>query len=157
RRDAAARTWVPMALAGVNPMAEYGPLFVDPYDTRELFASTATGVFASHDGGLTFALDARLTALVSGDGKYPLPASFAGGNRRNVLHATQANPMCPLSCMAFLRDDPKTVVAASPFTGVFVRHHDQPWRDLSDQLPRPFSPVSTVAITPRSIYVGTEG
>jgi hypothetical protein len=156
RRDAKS-AWKPMPVAEVNPMAEYGPLFVNPYDSSELFVSTAAGVFASHDGGAKFALDKALTALASANGRYPAQGVFAGGNGRDVLHATQANPMCPLSCMAFLRDDPRIAVACSPFTGVFVRKAGGAWHDLSDHLPKPFTPVSSVAITPAAIHVATEG
>jgi hypothetical protein len=64
--------------------------------------------------------------------------------------------MATLSHMAFLREDPRVAVAASPFTGVFF-HDGSAWRDLAGFLPKPLALVSAVGIDSRSIYVAFEG
>ena len=65
--------------------------------------------------------------------------------------------MGTLSDMAFYRDNPNRVVAASPFTGVFYTNGDGSWRDLSPYLPQPHTPVSSVGIDCEAIYAGMEG
>ena len=75
-------------------------------------------------------------------------------------------PLGTLVNMAFNRNDPNQMVAASPFTGVFygtwpsvpVGQCAEPnWRDLSNSLPTPIPYASSLAMDDVSIYVGTEG
>lgn len=151
--------WTRLDIDNVNPPAEYGPLFVNPYDTKILYVATSDGVFVSGNGGMSFFKDITLTDLISASGTYSISGTFSGGNGISLpgTSATHANPMCPLSCMAFDRESPGKVVAASPFTGVFYKHNALEWKDLSRYLPRPFTPISTIAISKSDIYIGTEG
>ena len=90
---------------------------------------------------------------------YPLDNFFAGGNDLNVVRSNQSNRNCmyPISGVAFNRFDPAQVVAASPFTGIFLKNGSGDWKDLSGALPKPYTPVSSVNINNQGIYVTTEG
>jgi hypothetical protein len=101
-----------------------------------------------------------LTNYISGNGKYPITGSFSGGRggvgEFNIL-GSRANPMGPVSSMAFSSENPQMVVCSSPFTGVFIKNETTGWKDLSYLLPKPYTPVSSVAIAQNGIYVATEG
>jgi len=159
KRDKIANTWVVMNISNINDLAEYGPVFVNPYNPYEIYVSCTDGIyyFVNAIGGGFFEKDIELTNLISGNGKYPVNRVFSGGNNSNVSHATQANYMCPVSCISFNRYNPKQVVASSPFTGVFFKDGTKKWKDLSQVLPKPFTPVSSVNINNQGIYVTTEG
>ena len=58
--------------------------------------------------------------------------------------------------MSFDYDDPTHVAAASPFTGVFVKLGGS-WLNPDQALPRPRTPVVSVRLTGRRLYVGTLG
>jgi hypothetical protein len=136
----------------------YGPAFVNPYNLiGEIYALTGTGVRVSNDGGASFKPDPVLTSLITGNGKYPLTGTFAGGDSTGVRIASRAVFLGTLSDMDFCRTDPSLAVAASPFTGVFYRDKQRQWHDLSSTLPTPHAPVSSVRIDCQAIYVGTEG
>ena len=147
---------------------QHGPVFVNPYDPTVIYVSCRDGIYSSvyttaargkTKGGLTFTKDVELTNLVSGSGKYPIDNTFPGGNGVYVRHSNQSNlnAMYPVSWVAFNRFKPEQIVASSPFTGVFFKDGTKKWRDLSDVLPKPFTPVSSVNINNQGIYVTTEG
>ena len=156
----AGNVWNPLPLTGLLDGGLFGPCFVNPYDANVIYALTASGVQVSRDGGASFSPDAVLTGLISGNGTYPI------SGRANVASAFQEiggrshsafpGTMATLSHMAFLADDPRVAVAASPFTGVFY-FDGAAWRDLSGSLPKPLAPVSAVGIDGRSIFVAFEG
>lgn len=159
RRNRTDATWIDMKAPTINGVAEYGPVFVNPYNVSMIYVSCGDGVYrySVAIGGGFFTKDADLTNLISGNGKYPINRVFSGGDGANVSHATQANDMCPVSCMAFNRYNPNQIVASSPFTGVFFKNGSSAWRDLSGVLPKPFTPISSVNINNQGIYVTTEG
>jgi hypothetical protein len=147
---------------------QHGPVFVNPYDPTAIYVSCIDGIYSSvyttavrgkTKGGLTFTKDVELTNLVSGNGKYPIDRTFPGGNGVYVRHSNQSNlnAMYPVSWVAFNRFKPEQIVASSPFTGVFFKDGTKKWRNLSDVLPKPFTPVSSVNINNQGIYVTTEG
>ncbi len=141
---------------------QHGPVFVNPYNQSEIYISCKDGIYHSVPAArrvLLFEKDIQLTNLVSGDGKYPIDRTFTGGNGLNVAWSNQSsgNAMYPVSWVSFNRFNPKQAVASSPFTGVFFKDGNKKWRDLSDVLPKPFTPVSSVNINNQGIYVTTEG
>ncbi len=140
---------------------QHGPLFVNPYNPFEIYVSAMDGVYQGHIavGGFLFDKDSDLTNLVSGNNKYPINKTFPGGNGKNVIWSNQSvlNAMYPVSWVSFNRYKPAQVVASSPFTGVFFKNGQAKWKDLSDVLPKPFTPVSSVNINNQGIYVTTEG
>jgi hypothetical protein len=151
-RDRDGQRFLPLA-GGV-----YGPAFVNPYHPETLFLLTDVGVEVSRDGGRSFRPDRTLTALLTASGKYPLRTGELTGNSSGVILASRANATGTLAHMAFDRDHPDTVVAASPFTGVFLTEGaTEAWRDLSAALPTPLSSVSSVAIDGNAVYVATQG
>lgn len=141
---------------GLLPGGEFGPAFVNPYDPNQVYILTPAGVKASSNGGASFTDDSVLTSLITGSGQFPL-GTFYGGNGTDVTIASRSNAMGTLSDMAFNPDDPREVVAASPYTGVFYTDGDGTWRDLTPAMPRPISAASAVEITDGAVYVATEG
>jgi hypothetical protein len=135
----------------------YGPVFVNPYNPDHIFVLTSSGVRVSTNGGASFQPDTELTNLITNNGEFPLIGAFPGGAGSAVRIASRAVAFGTLADMAFCRNNLNLVVAGSPFTGVFFRSETGKWRDLTGQLPKPFSPVSSVQIDCDSIYVATEG
>ena len=135
----------------------FGPVFVNPYKSSEVYVLTSGGVVVSENGGFSFAPDKTLTALITGQGKYPLTGAFAGGDETGVRKASRAVAMGTLANITFDRADPGAVVAVSPFTGVFYRNEAGLWTDLSSLLPRPMSSPSDGRIVGDNIFVSTEG
>lgn len=136
----------------------FGPAFVNPYNPNHLLVSTVQGVKVSHDGGLSYQDDAVLTALITASGKYPLTGFYRGGNGANVVHSSQAAQMATLSQVIFYRDDPRKLVVAAPYTGVF--YLDEAcgyWQDLTPYLPTPTPAVPSVAIDHEAVYAAMEG
>ncbi|MGC2530929.1 MAG: hypothetical protein WA639_24555, partial [Candidatus Acidiferrum sp.] len=144
--------------SGLNDTT-YGPVFANPYNEQEVFVLTSTGIQVSETGGFAFQTDTELTSLLTDGGKFPLTANFDGGNGRNVRRGvgSRATLMGTLSHMAFLRDNPKVMVAASPFTGLFYKGPGGKWISLNAYLRRPYTPISAVAIDGEAIYFVTEG
>jgi len=134
-----------------------GPAFVNPYNSYQIYVLTNTGVRVSTDGGFSFQQDAILTNLLTGGGKYPRVGAFADGNGVGVRIASRAVGAGTLADMGFYRNNPNVAVAASPFTGVLYKDSSGKWHDLSQFLPRPFTPVSAVRMDGDAIYVATEG
>ncbi len=159
KRDKNTNTWNIMSVSNINEPGEYGPVFVNPYNPYMIYVSCTDGVyyFVNAIGGGFFEKDIELTNLISENGKYPINRLFSGGNSSNVSHAAQANYMCPVSCISFNRYNPKQVVASSPFTGLFFKDGAKKWKDLSEVLPKPFTPISSVNINNQGIYATTEG
>jgi hypothetical protein len=153
--------WQPLSVPGqLLDGAKYGPAHVNPYNPQHLYVLTQTGVLSSTDGGQSFQSEQLLTSLLTSNGKYPFRAANDGYNRTWTSAATRANAMATLSHMAFNSHGPAEVVAASPFTGVFINDGDmsgQHWRNLTPYLPAPCAPISSVGIHSSWIYVGTEG
>jgi hypothetical protein len=138
-----------------------GPVYVNPYDADVVYILTASGVFASVNAtssNATFQKDVDLSSLVSGNGTYPFIAGFPGGNATNVDQAIHngGSPTETLSDMSFDHDDPSHVAAASPFTGAFA-NLGTGWLDLGQYLPKPLSPVISVHLLGRRLWVGTLG
>jgi hypothetical protein len=159
KRRASDPHWNPMPspLAITNP-GQFGPVFVDPYDTNDIYAVTAMGIYHFNFILGQFVIDQTLTNLVSDNYKFNIGDPFTGGNDTNVITATHAASMCPMSSMSFNQNSPREIVASSPFTGVFTKFGTGDWQDISGLLPKPFTPVSSVWITNNStIYVATEG
>lgn len=151
-------SWKPLDVSGLLDGGTYGPAFINPYNPNHLFVLTNAGIKVSTDGGNSFPDEVILTALVTNSGKFPLVGNFspdpkfiAVGNRGH------SNSMGTLSHMAFSRNNPNEVVAASAFTGVFYTNGDGSWRTLSPYLPHPLSPVASVAIDSDAVYAAMEG
>jgi hypothetical protein len=149
---------------GANPgliHAWYGPVYPNPYDTREAWWIAGDGIHVTRDAGKTVPVDDVLTALLTGSGQYPLTndylANGAFDGTIGVPASTRALALSTLSQMAFARDNPKIHVAASPFTGVFYDGGDGIWRDLGPTLPHPLSAVAGVRSDATSVYVAFEG
>ncbi|MEO8417021.1 MAG: hypothetical protein ABI472_25380 [Ginsengibacter sp.] len=178
KRKKSESQWTPINLPdkvtinNYSPGADqHAPFFVNPYNASELYVSCADGVYhgslqlgVGNSHGIFiyqyfFKKDEQLTILVTGNGKYPVNTDFPGGNGNNVVRSNQSNlnAMFPLSCISFNRYHPQQVVASSPYTGVFYKNGDNEWKDFSDILPKPFTPVSSVNINNQGIYVTTEG
>jgi hypothetical protein len=141
-----------------DPSLWKGPVFVNPYKADEIFVLTSNGIQVSNTQGESFAVDANLTALVTGSGTYAVGSVFSGGNSAGVRQANRSalNGMGALSDMAFLREDPTIAVASSPFTGLFYRKNNK-WLNLSSYLLTPRAPISSVAVDPSTLYFATEG
>lgn len=168
KRKKSEATWLPAVgldnveiVPFINGQVQHGPVFVNPYDPAEIYVSCKDGIYhyGTAVGGLIFQKDVELTNLVSGNGKYALDRIFRGGDILNVVWANQSvlNSMYPLSWIAFNRFNPKQMVASSPFTGVFYKEGTKKWRDFSDLLPKPYTPISSVNINNQGIYITTEG
>ena len=168
KRKTTETSWTKLNLpAGVTivPYAtgfvQHGPVFVNPYNPVVVFLSCKDGIYRSYlsQKTLLFKKDEKLTNLVDNNEMYPLDNFFAGGNDLNVVRSNQSNRNCmyPISGVAFNRFDPAQVVAASPFTGIFLKNGSGDWKDLSGALPKPYTPVSSVNINNQGIYVTTEG
>jgi hypothetical protein len=156
KRNSSGSGWQ-LLLSNLQDGGSFGPAFVNPYNPNMLYVLAANGVKVSFDGGANFQDEVTLTALLTGSGTFPFTGNFSGGNGQFVSIGSRANAMGTLSDMAFYRDNPNRVVAASPFTGVFYTSGDGCWRDLSPYLPRPHTPVSSVGIDCEAIYAGMEG
>ncbi len=168
KRKKSENSWTRLILPGIVQLIPYepgkvqhGPVFVNPYNPFEIYISCIDGIYHGTlaVGGFIFDKDVELTNLVSGNGKYPIEKTFPGGKGINVVWSNQSvlNKMYPVSGISFNRYNPKQVVASSPFTGVFFKDGSKKWKDLSDVLPKPFTPVSSVNINNQGIYVTTEG
>jgi hypothetical protein len=148
----------PQILAG----ALNGPVFVNPWNSQQLYVLTQPGVMYSFTGGFSFTIDQALTNLVNGQGKFPMTGDFSGstplsgpvidfGNSYISAH------MGTLSAVAFNRESINERVAASPFSGLFYSPGNGIWTDLSKALPKPASSVSDVGLVGDQLYVTTEG
>jgi FG-GAP-like repeat len=151
-------TRMPDPPSPISDLANFGPLFVNPYDPTMIYAVCANGIYVFNAATNRFILDAELTNLVTDAGKYRTDATFGGGQGLpNSIIGTRAVGMCPLSSMAFNRSTPNKIVCSSPFTGVFYKNVSQPWKSLSYLLPRPYTPISSVTISNDNIFIATEG
>jgi len=139
----------------------FGPIFVNPYDSDEMYVLATDRVRVGHrtNGVWNFVDDAALSNLVSRSGQYTFVASFSGGNSNGVDRGNQngGTGLGTLGSMAWDREEPTHVVAASPFAGVFVNLGDGHWRDLTSFLPKPLAPPSQVVISGLRVYVLSEG
>jgi hypothetical protein len=94
----------------------------------------------------------------AGSGKYPITARFSGGNGYQVVHFSQARFMGALADVAFLRDNPKEMVASSPYTGVFYRNNVcGSWQNLSQFLPKPFPSIGSIGVDHEAMYAALDG
>ena len=138
-----------------------GPVFVNPYDADVVYVLTTTGVvFTTNATSATpmFTTDTVLSSLLTANGTYSFASGFPGGNSTNVDQAFHNGgwPTETLSDMAFDYDDPSHLAAASPFTGAFANIGNG-WLDLGQSLPKPLSPVVSVAISGTTLTVSTMG
>jgi len=153
----------PFPDSGILDGGLLGPVFVNPFNSYELYVLTNKGVQYSNNGGFSFATDSVLTNLITGSGKYRLIGNFLGNNGTNVdLSAGYAmdfgnQSVGTLSAVAFNRSTPGEVAAASPFAGVFFRSAKGRWTDLSTSVPRPLTPISSLALNNTSLYVALRG
>lgn len=140
-----------------------GPVFVNPYDSYEIYVLTTSGVRHSTTGGFAFDKDQTLTDLLTAHDQYGLVGNFLGNGGVNIdLQANYATPFASasfgtLSAMSFSRSHPGEVVAASPFTGVFLKEPNGNWVDVNAAIPKPLSPISGLALTDITIYIATKG
>jgi hypothetical protein len=140
-----------------NPAEFPGPVWVDPINPNRLVVLTTQGVALSPDGGTTWTLDAALTALVTGSGRYPMTNYFPSANDNGVVMASRGLAFMYVSDVAFGWNDDQIAVA-SPFTGVFYRPaSNQLWKNATGALPTPLPSVASIAFWNTELYVGTEG
>jgi hypothetical protein len=149
--------WLRLNLNGIISSGVRGPAFINPYDPDHLFVLTNIGIMESNDGGISFHPETELTRLITENSKFLLRETYSGYNSTDVVDAARAGNMSIVSHLDFYRDDPRQVVACSPVSGVFYRNTDGNWKNLTSLLPRPLSPISTVAIDCQAIYVAAEG
>lgn len=140
-----------------NDNTTFGPVFVNPYDPNQLFVLTSSAIMVSNNSGSSFSRDDVLTALLTSNEKFRLIGRFGGMNEHNLPLLHRASPMATLSHMAFNRDRPHEVIAASPYTGLFYSRGDGTWLDLTASLTQPLSPISSVGFDYTGIYVVMEG
>jgi hypothetical protein len=135
-----------------------GPVFVNPYNSAEIYVLTATGTQYSEDSGSSFQQDTQLTQFLTAGSTYPLSPGFAGdvGTNVRMTNRFDRNPMGALADMAFRSDKPSVIVAASPYTGVFCKCGGG-WTDLNQFFDNPIAPISSVAVDSEDIYFATEG
>jgi hypothetical protein len=160
-------TWTRIDPFGGGPGAlvsgggRFGPVFVNPYDSDEIYVLATDRVRVGHrtNGVWTFTDDTALSSLVSRGGRYPFVPAFSGGNSIGVDIGNHngGTGMGTLGSMGWDRDDPTHIVAASPFDGVFVNLGDGKWRDLTRYLPAPLAPPAQVTISGSRVYVLSEG
>jgi hypothetical protein len=157
KRNASGVGWTTL-IAGLPSGGWFGPAFVNPYNPDQLYLQLASGIWASTNGGTTFARDPVLSALVTGSGEYPT-GTFNGGNETDLPQGSvqNTNGLAALEAMSFNRDNPGEMVVASSLTGVFYNHGDGLWRDLTPTLPHPLTPVSAVAVTDGAVNATEEG
>ncbi|HJQ67763.1 MAG TPA: hypothetical protein VKA70_02255 [Blastocatellia bacterium] len=164
RRQGAALPW--QDITPTDPLIPYsgfgtalfGPAFINPYDRNHLLVATVAGIKVSRDGGNSYQDDPVITALITGSGKYPLTGDYRGGNGQNVVHFSQAAQMATLSQVTFYRDDPRKLVVAAPYTGVFYLDESCGyWQDLTPYLPTPLPAAPSVAIDHEAVYAALEG
>jgi len=136
---------------------QYGPAFLNPFDSRQIYVLATDGVKASSDGGSTFHDGRALTEFLTENGRFPIASGELTGNGRGVILATRANSTATLAHMAFDRSNPRHVVACSPFTGIFESSDGLHWSSLRSRLPKPLSAVVSVSIANGDIYAATEG
>ena len=163
KRKSSETSWtlLPSPASRIVSRAQFGPLFVNPFDPSMIYVACTDGIYYYDKTQNLFLPETRLTELISENGKYSIAQPFNGGKGgpgEFTILGTRANAMGALSSMAFNPDNPDQIVCSSPFTGVFYKDGSKPWRDLSYLLPRPFTPISSLAFTSSSsIYVATEG
>jgi hypothetical protein len=140
---------------------ENGPAYINPYDPDAIFVLTDAGVLSSLDGGRTaFQPEDQLNVLITHNGRYPITAWSVTYNGTFNCGNGRAFPRGIMSSMAFSRNHPDDIVAASAYGGVFYNTGDpkaRQWKDLTGLLPTPSPPIGGVAIDDDDIYVGTEG
>lgn len=172
--------WTPIlaqiaSSAGVLDGTPYGPVFVNPYDPRKIFAiakgqnQPENSIFLSLNGGASFAVDQVLTALLTGSGRYPLGVTntfslalgigsrFHGGDMMNPSHIT------------FSPINSSYVAVCSPLTGVFFANMARgclglpspsagpAWLTITPFLPDPYSYISAAGFDGGRLYVATQG
>ena len=124
--------WTPV-LRNLVSSQTFGPVFVNPYDSRIAYALTFDqGVVFSSDAGSTFMPDANLNALVGGD-------------------------VSKVNQIAFNYDRPSSVALCTENGQVFQSPRLGVWHDLSGQLPVPLVPIRSTAVDCEAIYLGTLG
>ena len=116
--------------SGLISSAEFGPAFVNPFDSQVIFAITSAAITWSNNGGTSFNPDHALSELV------------AGG---------KTLPMNSMAQMAFNFDNPAEIVAGGA-AGIFYRNAAGRWSDLSHLLPNPFFALTGVAIDSEALY-----
>ena len=136
-----------------------GPVFVNPYNSAEIYVLTAAGIQASENSGASFTTDTQLTQLLTAGGSYPLSPGFSGDAANNVRMTNRfnLNPMGALTSMAFRSDKPSVIVAASPYTGIFCKCGGSAWTNMNTFFPNLIAPISSVAVDSNSLYFATEG
>jgi hypothetical protein len=138
----------------------FGPAFVDPYVPGRMYVLTSSGVEVARFDGDKFQTDAVLTSLITASKTYPIVTGFGGARPGGTLYrgfpGTHARSFGTLGQIAFDLSNPNFLVAAAPYTGVFL-WDSRVWRDLTPFLPEPTSEVSSVAIDADAVYVGLEG
>jgi hypothetical protein len=162
KKKAGESTWQPLPATPtpIIGLAQFGPVFVNPYNPDIVYVSCTDGVYYYEKTADHFTRDDVLTNLVSGNGMYPVNGIFGGGKggvSEYTILANRCNAMGPVSSMAFNPEDPGQIACSSPFTGVFFKDGNKPWKDLSYMLPKPYTSVSSLAMTPNGIYIATEG
>jgi hypothetical protein len=116
--------------------SQFGPAFVNPYNSKVIYVTSASAIQVSTNGGASFVRDKSLTALVTRNGAQPT---------KSLVH------------MAFLYDNPARVAAITSSGGLFVKSTFTGWHDLSGVLPKPSTPLVAVGIDCESVYVATDG
>ena len=135
----------------------FGPVFVNPYNSDEVYVLTSSGVMVSESGGFGFAADPVLTNLITANGKYSLTGAFDGGNSTDVKKASRAISMGTLADITFDPNDTNIAVAVSPFSGLFFKDSTGAWYNLTQFIPTQTQLLSDARLFNDYIYVTTEG
>ena len=135
----------------------YGPLFVNPFDPDIIFVACQDGIYRYDKASNQFILDETLTNFLTDNGKYDINISYSRRSGEHCMGENSNQNLGALSSMSFNPVNPKQIVSSSPFTGIFFKDGDKDWISLTNILPKPFTPITSTAITPNGIYVGTAG
>lgn len=144
-------TWMQIPPPPINPGdpvsagAGFGLIAVDPVDPDRLYASVVRDgpprLMRSTNGGTAWQYDAKLTDLVSGNGKFMDYPQITGDGIFPYIE--------PLM-VAFDPTDPNIILAGGSYSGIFVSTDDgQNWFLLTD----PFTPgTSGIPHLPRPVF-----
>lgn len=148
-------------LLEINLPSPYINFFINPFNPETIYATCIDGVFFLKKNSLAniseFVKDDALTNFITGNGDYDISTTYYRRAGDYCLGANTHIGLGSISSMAFNPVNPNQIVCSSPFTGLFFKDGDKEWTSLSSILPKPFTPITSTAITPNGIYVGTAG
>jgi hypothetical protein len=129
----AGNNWVSVA-KNLVMSAQFGPAFVNPYDSNVIYVLGSNAVLISTNGAQSFVPENSLTTLVT------------GANNSSMSSVAQ---------IAFNRTNPREIVVGCA-NGLFYSGGGGPWSDLTGFLPKPRSLITSVSIDCEALYISTD-